>query len=216
MLKSMPRPRRQADPPTAAVGPLRIIGGTLRGSTLEYSGDIRTRPMKERVRESTFNLLGPAPKGKHAIDLFAGTGALGLEAISRGSVRATMIERHFPSAKLIEKNAAKLKIDGQCKVVGGDAFYWGPRVETDGVTPLLVFCSPPYEFYHKRTAEMLKLIGQLIDLAPPESVFVVEGDIEFDAAQLPLADDWRVREYPPAKICLWRKEAPPLPESGLV
>ena len=54
------------------------------------------RPMKNRVREALFNLIGPSIKGKHAIDLFAGTGALGLEAISRGAVSATLTEQHYP------------------------------------------------------------------------------------------------------------------------
>ncbi len=64
-------------PPTV----LRIIGGVHRGRKLEYSGDPRTRPMKDRVREAVFNLLGPDVAGKYVIDLFAGTGALGLEAL---------------------------------------------------------------------------------------------------------------------------------------
>src|SRR5690349_8416360 len=54
---------------------VRIIGGTMRGRTIEYSGDPRTRPMKDRTREAVYNLVGPSVKGTHAIDLFAGTGA---------------------------------------------------------------------------------------------------------------------------------------------
>lgn len=204
MLHPMPRPKREPQESTA-IGPLRIIGGSLRGRQLEYSGDIRTRPMKERVRESIFNLLGPSVKGTYAIDLFAGTGALALEAISRGSVRMTCIERHFPTAKIIEQNIARLGITAPCKVVGGDAFYWGPRVESDGQTPWLVFCSPPYELYHKQQEAMLKLIGQMLELSPPESILVVEADEPFDPAVLPDAENWRIRDYPPAKVCLLRK-----------
>ena len=66
---------------------LRIIGGRLRGSVIEYHGDPRTRPMKDRVREAAFNLIGPQVVGTFAIDLFAGTGALAFEALSRGAVR---------------------------------------------------------------------------------------------------------------------------------
>ena len=77
--------RRPGAGPTASdsAGPiagLRIIGGRLRGRKLHYSGDLRTRPMKDRLREAIFNLIGPAIRGKHAVDLFAGTGALALEA----------------------------------------------------------------------------------------------------------------------------------------
>src|SRR5262245_15225985 len=105
-----------------AIAGLRIIGGSLRGRKLSYSGDLRTRPMKDRVREAVFNLLGTQVEASHAIDLFAGTGALGLEAISRGAARATFIERHLPTAKQIEENALALGIRDRVAVVFGDAF----------------------------------------------------------------------------------------------
>src|SRR4029077_10034324 len=89
---------------------LRIIGGRFRGRKLAYSGDVRTRPMKDRVREALFNLLGRAVAGKTVIDLFAGTGALALEALSRGASRAVVIEMHRPTARLIVQNAASLAI----------------------------------------------------------------------------------------------------------
>src|SRR5688572_16458652 len=96
---------RSHGPEEEVVG-LRIIGGSMRGRKLKYSGEARTRPMKDRVREAVFNLLGTTVEGCYVIDLFAGTGALGLEAISRGATGATFIERHFPTAKVIEENAA--------------------------------------------------------------------------------------------------------------
>ena len=97
------RPRRskrggrgaRADAVRPAAG-LRIIGGEFRGRRLHYSGDRRTRPMKDRLREAVFNLIGPDIRGKHAIDLFAGTGALALESLSRGAKSATLIEQHHP------------------------------------------------------------------------------------------------------------------------
>src|SRR5262245_175776 len=116
-----------SQPDEGPVVGLRIIGGTLRGRRLQYSGDLRTRPMKDRVREALFNLLGPGVKGSHAIDLFAGTGALGLEAISRGAARATLIERHLPTTRLIEQNAAALGVANQIEVVFSDAFLWARR-----------------------------------------------------------------------------------------
>jgi len=117
-------PSRQPPEDQRGVVGLRIIGGDLRGRKLQYSGDFRTRPMKDRVREAVFNLLGESVRGTLAIDLFAGTGALGLEAISRGADRAIFIERHWPTAKLIEENAAAIGIRDRVEVVFGDAFTW--------------------------------------------------------------------------------------------
>ena len=75
---------------------LRIIGGHFRGRKLRYHGDPVVRPMKHRVREAIFNLISTEAAGRHVIDLFAGTGALGIEALSRGATSATFIERHVP------------------------------------------------------------------------------------------------------------------------
>ncbi|MCE9525069.1 MAG: RsmD family RNA methyltransferase [Planctomycetales bacterium] len=122
--KASQRQSRDADEEIAGV---RIIGGTLGGRHLEYSGDIRTRPMKDRVRESVFNLVGPAIAGTQALDLFAGTGALGLEAVSRGATSAILIERHYPTSQLIKQNAQALGIEDKCEVVFGDAFFWSSQ-----------------------------------------------------------------------------------------
>ncbi|MEM1305188.1 MAG: RsmD family RNA methyltransferase, partial [Planctomycetota bacterium] len=90
---------------------LRIIGGRYRGSRLQYGAHANdkglvTRPMKHRVREAIFNLVGADMPGKLAIDLFAGTGAIGLEAISRGAERCLFIEKHVPSAGVVTQNIA--------------------------------------------------------------------------------------------------------------
>jgi 16S rRNA (guanine966-N2)-methyltransferase len=188
---------KQAD---GAVVGLRIIGGTLRHRKLQYSGDLRTRPMKDRVREAIFNLLGPGIKGTHAIDLFAGTGALGLEAISRGAARAAMIERHLPTVKLIEQNAAALGVAGQVEVVFGDAFGWSEEFCSRAPTVVTVFCSPPFDFYVERQDQMLALIGRWVEASPAGSHVVVEADERFDFKSLPQAERWDVREYPPAVV----------------
>ena len=195
---------------------VRIIGGALRGRLLEYSGDLRTRPMKDRVRESVFNLVGPDVEGAHAIDLFAGTGALGLEAISRGGTSATLIERHYPSSQLIKHNAQALGLEEQCEVVFGDAFLWARKRVSNLKSQIsnpaapssrwVVFCSPPYDFYVSRLAEMLNLLATLWSAAPSGSQFVVEADERFDFGLLPEPTTWDVRNYRPARIGVAEKK----------
>ena len=185
--------------------PLRIIGGSLRGRTIEYSGDQRTRPMKERTREAVFNLVGPSIRDSHAIDLFAGAGALGLEAISRGATRATFIERHFPTARLIEQSAAQLGVQEKIEVLASDVFFWGKKHERLGDAPLTVFCSPPYALYAERGPDFVTLLSKLIDEAPLESRFVVEADERFDFSCLPHFEKWDVRRYAPAFVGMFVK-----------
>lgn len=187
---------------------LRIVGGRFRGRLLAYHGDPRTRPMKDRTREAVFNLLGPAVKGMLAVDLFAGTGALGLEALSRGAARAFFVERHVPTLKVLRQNVDTLEVGDVAQMVSADAFHWARRPALPTATPWLVFCSPPYDFFVERESDMLALIETLLKAAPPGSLLVVESDRRFDTARLPAAD-WDVREYPPAVIAIAEKESPP-------
>jgi 16S rRNA (guanine966-N2)-methyltransferase len=198
------RPRDAAPASSDAAAPPRIIGGKLRGRKLTYVVDRRTRPMKERVREAVFNLLGPNVAGKHAIDLFAGTGALGFEALSRGAASAVFVERHFPTAAIIQKNAAELGVADRTTVMPANTLLWTKKLPELPAAPWVVFCSPPYDLYVTHRAELLALLEQLLHHAPPASMFAVETDDRFDFAQLPLADRWDVRQYPPAVVGILR------------
>lgn len=204
MAKSSKNPAREqaadGDPQT-----VRIIGGEFRGRKLIYLGDPRTRPMKDRVREALFNLLGGAVAGKHAIDLFAGTGALGLEALSRGAARATLIEQHFPTARTVRQNAALLDVTDRVDVQPANVFLWARMSPPDARCPWVVFCSPPYAFYVERQAELLGLLQGLMDRAPEGSVFAVEFDNRFDPQRLPADWNWDVRSYPPAIVAIGRR-----------
>lgn len=191
----------------------------MRGRKFAYSGDPQTRPMKDRVREAVFNLVGTESAGKHALDLFAGTGALGLEAISRGAVAATLLERHFPTAEVVRRNCEALGVSDRTHVLSVNAFVWarrelggegGPRSEQAwrdlaGNAAWLVFVSPPYDFYLERRDEMLALVELLERTSPAGSIVVVEADARFDMGQLPDAEAWDVRAYPPAVVAVWRK-----------
>jgi len=200
------KPARGGSPqPPGVDAPMRIIGGRLKNKRIEYSGDTRTRPMKERVREAVFNLIGPSIKGKIAIDLFSGTGALGLEAISRGATEAHLIERHVPTSKMIRSNAEALEITDRITIYAHNSFMWVKKeLENIARTPWVVFICPPYDFFVSRWDEMEKQMATLLKTAPPESILIVEFDDQFDAAQLPDVENWDVRIYPPAHVGIYR------------
>jgi 16S rRNA (guanine966-N2)-methyltransferase len=214
---------------------LRIIGGRLRGSKLRYEifqqgGDPVTRPMKHRVREAIFNLISTECEGRHAIDLFAGTGALGLEALSRGAVSATLIEKHVPTSRIIEENIKNLGLSDRTQLLTTSAFLWGKRDlpnaewrlriadlnsavrDSKSEIPWLTFCSPPYAFYHDRQQDMLDLISTILETSPDGSIMVVEADEPFDFELLPgnvaerrREEGWQIRTYFPAVVGIWRK-----------
>lgn len=200
--------RRPAERDAPAAGSVRIVGGELRGRRIDYSADPRTRPMKDRVREAVFNLLGNV-SGMAALDLFAGTGALGFEAISRGASHAVFFEQHFPTADAIRRSATALGVGDRSEVIAADTFARFRRgvamPESVAGLPWLVFCSPPFDFYDSRRDEMLHLLAQLWQAAPPESTFMVEADDRFDFSFLPEPDRWDVRTYLPARVGLaWK------------
>ncbi|MDR2439970.1 MAG: RsmD family RNA methyltransferase [Planctomycetaceae bacterium] len=195
---------------------LRIIGGRFRGSKLQYIGDNRVRPMKDRVREAVFNLIGPDVRGRHVVDLFAGTGALTIEAISRGAVSATVIEIHFPTAALLRQNLESLGLLTVCEIRKTDAFFWAKNQEehphntdfnnTNKIPkrPWIVFCSPPYDFYVNRQTEILEMFYHLLDSAPLGSLFVVESDNRFNFDILPVKPlPNKIKSYPPAEIAIF-------------
>jgi 16S rRNA (guanine966-N2)-methyltransferase len=184
---------------------LRIIGGKLRGRTIPYDGDNGLRPMKDRVREAVFNLVGPRLAGMHVLDLFAGTGAMSFEAISRGAAGATLFERRFPTVKLIESAAAEFGVSNQITVAPGDTFIWAKQVDQTPPLPWLIFCCPPYEFYVSRRKDLFELIHWLWKTTLEHSVLVVESDERFNPEELLPDANWDTRRYPPAVIGITEK-----------
>lgn len=161
--------------------------------------------MKDRVRETLFDLLATDVRGAVALDLFAGTGALGFEAVSRGAGRAILVERHFPTAGGLRRSALALGVADRVEVRSGDVLLWARRLpDLPRHAPWLAFISPPWEFFapvHERRAELLALIATVRNAAPPGSRVVVEADTAFTAADLPEPGAWEARAIPPA--CLY-------------
>lgn len=175
---------------------LRIIGGDFRGRLVHYHGDPYTRPMKDSVRESLFNIVGRACRGAICFDLFAGTGALALEAISRGAVAAVAVEQSRQAAWHIKQTATQLGLSNRLSVHTGDAFRWANRLlgppESD--TPWIVLLSPPYVMWEESLEALNAMIRMTMENAPPGSLLVAETDKRFDVAKLP-AGEWDVRRY---------------------
>lgn len=129
---------------------MRIIGGELRRRRLYSPKDeTTTRPIPDRVKESLFNLLRGHCEGVAVFDGFAGTGAIGLEAISRGASRCVFVEWSKTAADTLERNIAELGVGPRCEVVRGDAL--GPGALLRCPDPAhLIFLDPPYETVRQR------------------------------------------------------------------
>ena len=133
---------------------MRVIAGELGGRRLAAPRGVATRPTSERVREALFSMLG-AMDGLRVLDLFAGSGALGIEALSRGAAHATFVERSAPALAALRANLAALGVVERSSVRAGDAL----AALRGGETYDLVFLDPPY-------AMVEALAGQLSDALP--------------------------------------------------
>ncbi|MEL6444893.1 MAG: 16S rRNA (guanine(966)-N(2))-methyltransferase RsmD [Bacteroidota bacterium] len=148
---------------------MRIIAGRLRRRTFKAPDDLSTRPTTDRVRESIFNVLEARIDfhGLQVLDLFAGTGALGFEAISRGASFVTFVEQNSKVVKIARENAEALGIADQGSFLRGDAVAFLER--TPGPRYGLVFADPPYE---------LEAMDRMPELAQPHlapgGLFVLE------------------------------------------
>ncbi|AOA72045.1 16S rRNA (guanine(966)-N(2))-methyltransferase RsmD [Stenotrophomonas rhizophila] len=129
-------------PASHPVGQVRIIGGKWRNTKLPVPLAPGLRPSSDRVRETLFNWLMPRLGGARVLDLFAGSGALGLEAVSRGAAQATLVERDAALARQLRESVARLGAQGQIEVVQGDALHWlGQR--PSGLADI-AFIDPPF------------------------------------------------------------------------
>jgi 16S rRNA (guanine966-N2)-methyltransferase len=122
---------------------MRIIGGKFAGRDLTSPGDRRVRPTAEHVRSALLDMLHEdLPKAK-ILDLFAGTGALGLEALSRGASTADFVETRITSLHALKANIARLHLSSKCRVFKKDAIHFADALP-DGRYHI-AFCDPPYE-----------------------------------------------------------------------
>jgi 16S rRNA (guanine966-N2)-methyltransferase len=127
---------------------MRVIAGKYRSRQLKSLKGMALRPTSDRLRETLFNVLGARVVGSRFVDVFAGTGAVGIEALSRGAKEVVFIEKHGPAAALIRKNLESLDAQRSAKVLPVDALkgleILARELTGAGETPGIVFLDPPY------------------------------------------------------------------------
>jgi 16S rRNA (guanine966-N2)-methyltransferase len=158
---------------------VRIIAGTHRGHTIYAPRGRDTRPTSDRVRENVFNILGPVD-GATVLDLYAGSGALGLEALSRGAERVVFVESDREAVRAIERNLDKLQLSGTVlrqDVATALAAETGAGRKYD-----LVLVDPPYDMYTEIEPQLARYLPRLL---ADDGVVVVETDARTEPA-LPL------------------------------
>ncbi len=134
---------------------MRIIAGTHRGRRLLSPANDATRPITDRVKQSLFDMLAPRIEGARVFDLFAGTGSMGLESLSRGATHATFFESDRSAVRLLRQNVVTLGFAHHSTIVALDLFKWfqsADRATSERAN--LVFLDPPYRFLAERPGDL--------------------------------------------------------------
>src|SRR5208283_2527120 len=151
---------------------MRIISGTYRGLRLRTLKGGNLRPTTDQMRETLFDVLGPSVEGATFLDAYAGTGAVGLEALSRGARDVVFIEHHRAAAQLIRQNLAALEIDCGYDLLTCAVLTGIERLEKQGARFDVVFLDPPYEEFREYHHTLRQLARGLLLL--PTSIVVAE------------------------------------------
>ena len=196
---------------------MRIISGTAGGVHLDVpkSG---TRPTQDKVRQAVFSMLGDLVVGARVLDLFAGSGALGLECLSRGAVSALFVESDRGAAQVIHRNLEKSRLAGG-SVRQADALKVLVQLQESGARYDLVLADPPYAHREGDEQHGAKLLrsAALLAILPPEGSLVLEvrgGGREVDSALTELAASWnleRDRAYGDTRILWLRRRSESAP-----
>ncbi len=183
---------------------MRIIGGEFRGRLIQAPPGSGTRPMLDRVRQALFSWMGERCDGERVLDLFSGSGSLGLEALSRGAASARFVERDPRAFRVLEGNLASLGVGERARAVRGDALHpgsWSDAAQTPPDDPRydLVFYDPPYAMLAlpAERHQVLQALERLIAgrLAPDGKLVFHAPKGRCSARDFEPAFDHALREY---------------------
>jgi len=164
---------------------MRVIAGEFRSRRLRSLPGPATRPTPDRLRETLFDILAPRIAGVTFLDGYAGTGAVGIEALSRGATHALFLERSRTAIEAIRENLTSLALERRSTVVPGPVLLTLPRYRAN-----IVFLDPPYELEREYAAALETLAGQ------PPDLLIVQHSIRLPLAEIhgPLRQTRRVRQ----------------------
>jgi len=189
---------------------MRVIAGTYRSRILKSLKGQTLRPTSDRLRETLFNVLGPDVAGSRFLDLFAGTGAIGIEALSRGAVEVVFIENHAPAAALIRRNLESIGIRKGATVLAADVVRGLEKLASKkrGETCCFdfIFLDPPYDAANDY-ARVLESLGSG-NLLSPSGLVIAEHRRNFDLPDgMGALQCYRVLKQGDAALSFYRRAA---------
>ena len=186
---------------------IRIVSGSLRGRKVACVVSPDLRPTPDKVREALFSILGNAVPGRAFVDIFAGTGVMGMEALSRGASQALFVERDPRLAGDIERHLQQFKVDRLARVYRTDAYRWASHWNAPA-EPVNVFVSPPFIDLSEQSDNLVQLLSDLQAKLVFDSVLILQSERDAALEALPIFKDWEKRTYGRNVLFLWQREEP--------
>lgn len=183
---------------------MRIIAGSARGRRLKTPNDELTRPTSDRLKESLFSILTPNLVEAQVLDVFSGSGAFGLESISRGAAYATMIELRPEAAKVIRDNVISCGFAAQTQLIEGDALVWLKMLRLPAAVDL-IFLDPPYQL--EMAEEAVKVIADAKWLKPSTLLIIEHHKTDALPQQFPVWQRYRQIRQGESVISFYRYES---------
>ena len=183
---------------------MRITGGEFGGRNLKVPKSDAIRPTQDRVREALFNIIQFEIAGSDFLDLFAGSGAVGLEALSRGAARVTFVERERRHLTVLKENVDSFRVQSTAvDVVSADAYRWISTYAGPGFS--IGFADPPYALgEEKGYASVLVTLAER-GVIRPGGLFIAEMTAVQKAEETPGWELIRDRTYGKTRLCIWRR-----------
>lgn len=171
---------------------VRVISGSARGLKLNTPGDDRVRPTTDRVKESMFNIVQDWVYDSQVLDLFAGSGALGIEALSRGASQAVFCDNSLDSIKIIKSNIEKARVADRSQIVIGDFKRCLRDMEAKNQSFDMIFVDPPY--YEGLFEEVLDTIRSC-KILKKDGIVIVEHDAKKPIGQVEGLEVYKEKKY---------------------
>jgi 16S rRNA (guanine(966)-N(2))-methyltransferase RsmD len=184
---------------------IRIVAGSLRGRKLSCTVNANLRPTPQMVREALFSILGNAVPDRPFVDIFAGTGVVGFEALSRGASAVTFVERDFRLIGDLERHIELFGVADRARIARADVYRWIERWQAPD-EPVTAFLSPPFADYERRLDNLLSVVAQLQQKVSLGSVVVLQAEEGAMLDELPARPEWDERHYGRNILLIWVKE----------
>ncbi len=181
--------------------PLRVISGTAKGTKLDYPDN--ARPITDRAKTTLFDVIGPDIVDKRVLDIYAGSGSLGIEALSRGAAKATFVDFDNEAIIIIKQNLAKAGLLEKADIIRTKALQYMEDQEANSFD--IVFADPPFEFYKQSRQRIVGLLEKIVEIIPSGGAIILKypRDLKMpEIEQLIVAD---TKEFGASTVTIWVK-----------